>query len=138
MSWLFASHGQITECWSFSFSISPSNEYSGLISFRINWCNLLAVSPRDSQESSPSHLESINSSVFIFLYGPTLTFRHDCWKNYSFDYTIEVFFDFSCGIYKKKFCLNFTWSSLSIISFMTSAFLYLEGPSPLPQNKLLY
>ena len=32
--------------WGFSFSISPSNEYSGLISFRINWC-----SPRDSQES---------------------------------------------------------------------------------------
>ena len=31
------------ECWSFSFSISPSNEYSGLISFRINWFALLAV-----------------------------------------------------------------------------------------------
>ena len=29
--------------WSFSFSISPSNEYSGLISFRINWLDLLAV-----------------------------------------------------------------------------------------------
>ena len=29
--------------WSFSFSISPSNEYSGLISFRIDWFNLLAV-----------------------------------------------------------------------------------------------
>ena len=31
------------EFWSFSFSISPSNEYSGLISFRIDWCDLLAV-----------------------------------------------------------------------------------------------
>ena len=29
--------------WSFSFSISPSNEYSGLISFRVDWCDLLAV-----------------------------------------------------------------------------------------------
>ena len=39
--------------WSFSFNISPSNEYSGLISFRIDWLDLLAVPPRDSQESSP-------------------------------------------------------------------------------------
>ena len=31
------------ECWSFSFSISPSNEHSGLISFRIDWFDLLAV-----------------------------------------------------------------------------------------------
>ena len=31
------------ECWSFSFSISPSNEYAVLISFRINWFDLLAV-----------------------------------------------------------------------------------------------
>ena len=34
--------------WNFSFSISPSNEYSGLISFRIDWFDLFAVSPRDS------------------------------------------------------------------------------------------
>ena len=39
--------------WSFSFSISPSNEYSGLISFAIDWFDLLA-SLRDSQESSPA------------------------------------------------------------------------------------
>ena len=39
--------------WIFSFSISPSNEYSGLISFRIDWFDLLA-NPRDSQESSPA------------------------------------------------------------------------------------
>ena len=37
--------------WSFSFSISPSNEYSMLISFRMDWLDLLAE-PRDSQESS--------------------------------------------------------------------------------------
>ena len=41
MSLLFASHGQ--KYCSFSFSISPSNEYSGLISFRIDWFGLLAV-----------------------------------------------------------------------------------------------
>ena len=41
MSQLFASGGQ--KYWSFSFSISPSNEYSGLISFRMDWFDLLAV-----------------------------------------------------------------------------------------------
>ena len=40
--------------WSFSFSISPSNEYWGLISFKIDWFDLFVVSPRDSQESSPT------------------------------------------------------------------------------------
>ena len=69
--------------WSFSFNISPSNKYSGLISFRIDWLDLLAV---DSQESSPTpQFKSINSSVLSFLYSPTLTSIHDYWKNYSFD-----------------------------------------------------
>ena len=63
--------------WSFSFSISPSNEYSGLISFRIDWLDLLA-SRRNSQESSLApQFKSINSSAFSFLYSPTLTFIHD-------------------------------------------------------------
>ena len=72
--------------WSFSFSISPSNEYSGLISFRMNCLNLLPCSPRGSQESSPTpQFKSINSSVLSFLYSPTLTSIHDYWKNHSFD-----------------------------------------------------
>ena len=55
--------------WSFSFSTSPTNEYSVLISFRIDWFDL--CSPRDSQESSPiPQFKSINSSVLSFLYGP--------------------------------------------------------------------
>ena len=62
--------------WSFSFSISLSNEYSGLISFTIDWLDLLAV--RDSQESSPTpQFKSINSSVLCFLYSSTLTSIHD-------------------------------------------------------------
>ena len=73
--------------WSFSFSISPSNEYSELISFRIDWFDLLIVQ-RDSQESSPtSQFKSINSLASSHLYGPTLTSTHDYWKNHSFDYT---------------------------------------------------
>ena len=71
--------------WSFSFSISLSNEYSGLISFRMDWLDLLAV-PMDSQESSPTpQFKSINSLVLSFLYSPTLTSIHDYWKNHSFD-----------------------------------------------------
>ena len=56
--------------WSFSFSISLPNEYSG-ISFS-TWLVWSPCRPRDSQKSSLAHLESINSSVLIFLYGPTL------------------------------------------------------------------
>ena len=63
--------------WDFSFNISPSNEHPGLISFRMDWLDLL-TSPRDSQESSPTpQLKNINSSAFNFLYSPTLTSIHD-------------------------------------------------------------
>ena len=73
--------------WSFSFSISPSNEYSGLISFRIDWFDLLAVQEMDSsQESSPApQFKSINSSALSFRLSPTLTSTHDYWKNHGFD-----------------------------------------------------
>ena len=80
--------------WSFSFSISPSNEYSGLISFRIDLFDLLAVqgtlkSLLQYHSSKASilvpHLKSINSSVFSLLYGPTSTSIHGYWKNHSFD-----------------------------------------------------
>ena len=64
--------------WSFSFRISPSNEYSRLISLRIDWFDLL--------ESSPTpQFKSINSSALSFLHSPTLTSIHDHWKNHSLD-----------------------------------------------------
>ena len=56
--------------WSFSFSISPSDEYSGLISFRTDWFDLLACSPGDSQESLPQ-FKSISSSALSLISGPT-------------------------------------------------------------------
>ena len=72
------------EYWSVSFSISPSSEYSGLISFRIDWLDLLAV--QGTLKSSPTpRFKSNNSSVLSFLYSPTLTSVHDYWKNHSFD-----------------------------------------------------
>ena len=72
--------------WSFSFSISPSNEYSGLISFRIDWLDHLAAQGTLKSSQTPQ-FKSINSSVLSFLYSPALTSIHDYWKNHSFDYT---------------------------------------------------
>ena len=75
--------------WIFSFSISPSNKYPGLISFRIDWLDLLAVQGvlLSHESSLAPQFESINSSVFSLLYGPTITSIRDYWKNHSFDYT---------------------------------------------------
>ena len=71
--------------WSFSFNISPSNEYSGLTLFRMGLVGS-PCSPRDSQESSPTpQFKSINSLALSFLYSPTLTSIHDYWKNHSLD-----------------------------------------------------
>ena len=62
--------------WSFNFSISPSNEHPGLISFRMDWFDLFSV--QGTQESSPTpQFKSINSSVLRFLHSPTLTSIHD-------------------------------------------------------------
>ena len=73
--------------WSFSVSISPSTEYSGLISFRIDWLNLLAV---QGTLKSLLQLHSSKALIFLmlsFLYSPTLTSILDYWKNHSFDQT---------------------------------------------------
>ena len=72
-------------CWSFSFSIGPYNEYSGLIFFRIEWLDLLAVQGTLKSSLEP-HFESISSSVLSLLYGPAFISVHDYWKEYSFDY----------------------------------------------------
>ena len=71
--------------WSLSFSISPFNECSGLISFRIVWFNLLAI--QGTLKSLLQHHSSkvINSLVLSLLYGPALTSIHDYWKNHRFD-----------------------------------------------------
>ena len=84
MSQLFTSGGQSFEA-SASASVLPMNS-QGLISFRIDWFDLLAVQG-DSQEFAPApHFESINSSVHSLLYGPTFISIHDYWKKHSFDY----------------------------------------------------
>ena len=70
--------------WSFNFSISPSDEYSGLISFRMDWLDLLAVQGA-LKRLLQQQFKSINSLVLSFLYSPTLTSIHDYWRNHSFD-----------------------------------------------------
>ena len=70
--------------WSFSFNISPSNEYSGLISFRMYWLDLLAVQGT-LKSLLLTTVKSINSSVHRFLYDPILISIHDYWKYHSFD-----------------------------------------------------
>ena len=62
-----ALHIRWLKCWSFSFSISPSNEYLGLISFRIDWLDLLAVQRTLKSLLSTPQFKSINSSALSFL-----------------------------------------------------------------------
>ena len=78
---------RLSQYWSFSFSTNSSNEYSGLLSFRINCWS--PCCPRDPWESSLApQFESINSLVLSLLYGPALmSIEIDYWKNHSFDYT---------------------------------------------------
>ena len=71
--------------WSFSFSISPSNEHPGLICFRTDWLDLPAV--QGTHKSLVQH-HSSKALIFLvlsFLDSPTLTSIHDHWKNHSLD-----------------------------------------------------
>ena len=87
--------------WSFSFSTSPSKEYSWLISFRIDWLDLLAV--QGSLKSSPApQFKSINSLAFSLLSGPTL---QDYWKDNSFDY-MDLLFSEPCLFLICCLCLS--------------------------------
>ena len=78
-----ALHIRWPKYWTFSFNISPSNEYPGLISFRMDWLGLLAV--QGTVKSLLQHHSSKASILFTYLHSPTLTSIHDSWKNHSFD-----------------------------------------------------
>ena len=66
--------------WSFSINISPSNEHPGLISFRMDWLDLLA-----DQGTRKSLLRHHSSKALSLLHSPTLTSIHDHRKNHSLD-----------------------------------------------------
>ena len=120
MNWLFASGGQ--SIWSFSFSISPSNEYSGLISFRIDWFDLLAV-----QGTLKSLLWDYSSKASILWHSacdPTLSSVHDYWKDLAL--TIQTFVD-------KVMSLFINTLSRFVIAFLPRSknflILWLQSPS---------
>ena len=70
-------------CQSFSFSISPSKEYLGLTSFRIEW--LVSLSKGHSRVFFNTTVQKYQFFGSQLLYSPTLTSIHDYWKNHSFD-----------------------------------------------------
>ena len=72
-------HMRWPKYWSFSFSIWPSKEQPGLISFRMDWLDLLVVQGTLKSSSTPQ-FKSINSSALSFLHSPTLTSILDHWK----------------------------------------------------------
>ena len=78
-----ALHIKWTKYWIFSFSISPSNKYLGFISFRIDWFDLLAVWGVLKSLLQHHSLKASILQCFRLLFGPTVTFLHDYWKNHS-------------------------------------------------------
>ena len=81
--------------WSFSFNISPSNEHPGLISFRMDWLDLLAVQGtlKSLLQHHSSKASIFRCSAFFtvqlshpFLYSPTLTSIYNYCKYHSFDW----------------------------------------------------
>ena len=102
-----ALHIRQPKYWSFNFHISPSNEYSGLTSFRIDWFELLTGGIlRDSQESSPaSQFKSINYLALSLLCGPTLLKLIYRFKTIPIKIPAGIFRD------TDKMILNFRWTS---------------------------
>ena len=83
-----ALHITWSKYWSFSLSISPSNKYSGLISFSSGLTGWISLLSRGLwRVSSNTTVQKHQFFCHSLLYGPTLTFIHDYWKNHSFDYT---------------------------------------------------
>ena len=89
-------HMRWPKYWSFSFSIIPSKEIPGLISFRMDWLDLLVVqgtlksllqhhSSKASILQKHQFFKSISSSVLSFLHSPNLIAMHDHWENHSLD-----------------------------------------------------
>ena len=80
-----ALHIRWSKYFRFNFSISPSNEHSGMISFKIDWLDLTVQGTLKSLLQH--HFKSISSLVLSFCDSPNLTSIHDYWKKHSIDYT---------------------------------------------------
>ena len=96
-----ALHMRWPKYWSFSCNISPSNEHLGLISFRMDWLDLLAVQGTLKSLLQHHNLKASVLQCLAFCYGPTLISIHDYWKNRIFD------------------CMDLCWqSSVFVIAFL--------------------
>ena len=116
----------------FSFSIIPSKEHTGLISFRMDWLDLLAV--QETQESSPTpQFKIINSLALSFLHSPTLTLIHD-FKTLLFDsvnsrilkvyipyFIIFYYFPETSVVFKCKSFLVSLWNKSKYVSCQNKA-----------------
>ena len=122
MSWLFAADESAVcikwpKYWSFSFSISPSNEYSGLIS---RLTDLIFYGTLESS-SSATQFESINSLVLSLFHCPALKSIHDYWKNHSFVYTDQCWqSNFSASSNTVQVCHNFSSKEQVPFNFMVA------------------
>ena len=126
--------------WSFSFNISPSSEHRGLISFRMDWLDLLAVQGTLKSLLQHHSSKSINSLMLSFLYSPTLTSIHEYWKNYSLTRwtsvgkVMSLLFNMLSRLViaflPRSKCLLISW--LQVI--MCSDFGNLPRPLPPPKN----
>ena len=83
LKWVSSLH-QVTKVLEFQLQHQSLHEHSGLISFRMNWLDLLAVQGTVKSRLQ-HHSSSKESSVLSFLYSSTLTSIHDHWKNHSLD-----------------------------------------------------
>ena len=74
---------QVAKCWSFQFNISSSNEHPGLMSFRMDWLDLLAVQGTLKESSLTPQFKSSNCWALSFLCSSTLISICDYWKKHS-------------------------------------------------------
>ena len=99
------------KCWSFSFSISPSR-YSGLISFRVDWFDLLAVQGTLRSLLQHQNLKASILPALSLLYGPTLTSIHETKKPIAL--TRQIFVD-------RVMSVLFNTLSRFVIAFLSSS-----------------
>ena len=98
-------------CGKFSFSVSHSSKYSGLISLKIDWFDLLVVQRTLKSLLQYHNLKNISSSVLSLLYGPVLTYVHDYWKNHGFDYMNSLLLSFKLHEYRDYACFVYFYFS---------------------------
>ena len=122
--------------WSFSFSIIPSTEYSGLISFRIQGFDLHAV-----QGTLRSLIQHHNSKASILwcsaFFMVQLTSVHDYWKNHSFDHT-DLCWQRHFNMLPRFFIAFLPWSKYLLISWLQSSSLVILEPKKIRLYFLLW